>query len=189
MNSGIRAVYKSPNTVFAVKDLAAIWGITNYNYLKTRIQYYLKRGYLQRICHGLYSKDSDRVDIFEVGNKLRTPSYISFQTVLFREGMIFQEYSSTYLASYCSKTIETGVGEFVYHRLKDPILYYKDGITFSDTYCIASRERAFLDTIYLFKDYHIDNLRPLDWKKVGALMDGYASACLRKRIKEYRDNA
>lgn len=56
MESGIAAIYKSSSTVFTHGDLAAIWEIPNYDYLKTRIQYYVKRGYLRRICHGLYAK-------------------------------------------------------------------------------------------------------------------------------------
>ena len=32
-----------------------------------------------------------------------------------------------------------------------------------DTYYVASKERAFLDILYLNKDYHFDNLSPLNF--------------------------
>jgi len=31
------------------------------------------------------------------------------------------------------------------------------------TYVIASRERAFLDALYLYKRYHFDNLSEINW--------------------------
>lgn len=189
MDSGIAAIYKSSSTVFTPQELAALWGISNYNYLKTRIQYYIKRGYLSRICHGLYAKDKNQFDLLEAGNKLRTPSYISFETVLFREGIIFQKYKSVFLASYSTKTVENFAGEFVYRKLKDEILFCKEGVITTGVYCIAEKERAFLDSVYLFKEYHFDNLRPLDWGRIDALAGLYKSKALIGRVEEYRRDA
>jgi hypothetical protein len=188
-NGGIAALYKSKSTVFTPKNLAAVWGISNYNYLKTRIQYYLKRGYLYRIHHSLYVKDKNDYDILEAANKLRTPSYISFETVLFREGIVFQKYTGIFLASYCSKTVQTSSGNFVYRRLKDEILFNNQGIINTGTYSIATKERAFVDSIYLYKNYYFDNLRPLDWEKVSGVADIYRSKALKMRVEEYRKDA
>lgn len=189
MKSGISALYKSSSTVFSSQELAAVWGISNTNYLKTRIQYYIKRGYLYRICHGLYVKDENSFNLLEAGNKLRTPSYVSFETVLFREGIIFQKYSSVFFASYFTKTIKSHAGEFVYRKLKDEVLFNKDGIISTGTYCIAEKERAFLDTVYLLKEYYFDNLRPLDWEKVSAMAGIYKSKVLLKRVEGYKEDA
>lgn len=175
--------------MFTPQELAAVWGISNYNYLKTRIQYYIKKGYLNRICHGLYAKDKDRFDPLEAGNKLRTPSYVSFETVLFREGVIFQKYASVFLASYSTKTIKNSAGEFVYRKLKDEILFCKEGVISTGAYCMAEKERAFLDAVYLFKEYHFDNLRPLDWEKIDMLTTLYGSNALIRRVKEYKQDA
>ncbi|MBF0494479.1 MAG: type IV toxin-antitoxin system AbiEi family antitoxin domain-containing protein [Candidatus Omnitrophica bacterium] len=189
MKKGIAAIFKSASTAFTPQELALLWGISNYDYLKTRIQYYIKKGYLRRICHGVYAKEGVNVDVMEVGNKLRSPSYISFHTVLFREGMIFQSLSAVYLASYCSKTVNNLAGTFIYHKIKEEILFNKEGIEDHGTYCMARKERAFLDTIYIFRDCHIDNLRPLDWDKVGSMLKIYGSGALEKRVKEYEKDA
>lgn len=182
-------LYKSRSTVFASKDLAVLWGISNYDYLKTRIQYYIKQGYLHRICHGLYAKEKGSFDLLEVGNKLRTPSYVSFETVLSAEGIVFQYYASVFLASDFTRTIKNTAGEFVYRKLKDEILFCQKGLIFSGTYCVASKERAFLDAVYLYRNYHFDNLRPLDWKKVDQLAPLYQSKILLTRVKEYASDA
>lgn len=39
------------------------------------------------------------------------------------------------------------------------------GIQKKDNYYIASKERAFLDTIYLNQSYYFDNLSSIDWEK------------------------
>lgn len=189
MDSGIAAIYKSTSTVFTPQELAGIWGISNYDYLKTKIQYYIKKGYLCRICRGLYAKDKNSFDLLEAGNKLRTPSYVSFETVLFRESVVFQKYSSVFLASYFTKTIRNSAGEFVYRKIRDEILFCKEGILTEGVYCVASKERAFLDVVYLFKNYSFDNLRPIDWKKVDALATIYKSKALLCRMKEYKEDA
>lgn len=187
-DSGIALIFKSKNTVFTSRDLAILWGINNYNYLKSRIEYYIKNGYLYRIYSGLYAKDKNDFNIFEAANKLRVPSYISLETVLAKEDVIFQKYSSVFLVSYAPKTIKIARNEFVYKKIKDMILFNISGIINKETYLIASKERAFLDALYLYKNYYFDNLRQIDWNKVEELLPVYNSAALNKRVKEYKKN-
>jgi len=52
-------------------------------------------------------------------------------------------------------------------------------------YAIAIPERAFLDTLYLYKKYHFDNLSPINWKKVFEILPIYQNKALEKRIKKY----
>ena len=189
MKSGIASLFQSKSTVLTPAELAAVWGIANVDYLKTRIQYYLKRGYLRRVTHGLYAKSGADVNLLEAGNRLRTPSYVSFETVLFQEGLIFQAQPAVYLASYCSKTIQISIGKFVYRRLKDEILFSKEGVISAGSYCVATKERAFLDSIYARKVFHVDNLRPLDWGRVEALTYVYDSKALARRVKEFKRDA
>ena len=188
-DTGIKAIYKSKSTVFKPQELAAIWGISSYKYLKTRIGYYIKRGYLYRIAHGLYVKDKNSFDLWEAANKLRSPSYVSLETILAKNGLVFQKYSSIFLVSNFSKVIKTKIGEFVYRKVKEETLFNKNGIIDNGVYCVASVERAFLDAVYLYKDYHFDNLRLLDWGKVFELAPLYKSKTLLKRVGEYQRDA
>ena len=54
-----------------------------------------------------------------------------------------------------------------------------------DYYSIASKERAFLDVVYLNKDYHFDNLANLNWDKVFEILPIYHNKRLDKKVKEY----
>lgn len=179
------SLFKSKNTVFTVKDLAILWNISNYDYLKTKIRYYVKKGYLYRVHRAVYAKDKENIDDLELGNKLRAPSYISFETVLQKEGIIFQYYSEIFLVSYFSRSIKAGNKKFVYRKLKDDILFNEEGLIRNNRYTIATKERAFLDTLYLYKSYHFDNLKNIDWKKVFSLLKNYKSKSLEKRVRSY----
>lgn len=179
------SLFKSKNTVFTVKDLAILWNISNYDYLKTKIYYYVKKGYLYRVHKAVYAKDKENIDDLEFGNKLRAPSYISFETVLQKEGIIFQYYSAIFLASYFSRSIKAGNKKFIYRKLKDEILFNEDGLIKNDMHTIASKERAFLDTLYLYKSYHFDNLKNISWEKVFSLSKIYKSKSLEKRVRSY----
>jgi hypothetical protein len=53
---------------------------------------------------------------------------------------------------------------------------------------IASKYRAILDTIYLYKDFFFDNLDDIDWEKLEELMNIYNSKILEKRIKILKNN-
>ena len=61
-----------------------------------------------------------------------------------------------------------------------------DGIEIKDNYSIASTERAFLDLLYLNKDYHFDNLSPLNWDKIYALLPLYGgNQRMERMLKKY----
>ena len=50
---------------------------------------------------------------------------------------------------------------------------------------MATLERAFLDAVYLYKNYHFDNLGTIDWEKVAELKKIYKSKAFEKRVEEY----
>ena len=79
------------------------------------------------------------------------------------------------------------MGEYTieYRRLKKDILLNKQGIEEQENVVIASPERAFLDAVYLYKDYHFDNLSSLDWEKITELKNLYGSRRFLKRVEEY----
>jgi hypothetical protein len=59
--------------------------------------------------------------LFELATKLRKNSYISFETVLKQEWIIFQDYGNTiFLASDNTINKETSENKFKYLKLKIP---------------------------------------------------------------------
>jgi hypothetical protein len=77
---------------------------------------------------------------------------------------------------------------YSYRKVRDAILTNNAGVEAKDNFSIASAERAFLDVLYLSKDYHFDNLAPLNWDKVFEILPIYNNKRMVKRVKEYRDN-
>ena len=98
------------------------------------------------------------------------------------------------MASYLTRKIKVGEQEIFYRKIKDEILLNNLGVEERNSYFIATKERAFLDAVFLYKDYHFDNLRPLDWEKVKEIESIYSSKVLIKRVAQYakiykQDNA
>ncbi len=52
-------------------------------------------------------------------------------------------------------------------------------------YSIAGRERAFLDTLYIFGETYFDNLSNMDWQYAQELVKIYDSRALEKLLKTY----
>ena len=61
------------------------------------------------------------------------------------------------------------------------ILTNPAGIEIKHAYSIATAERAFLDMLYVHKDYYFDNLHPLNWDAVFQLLPIYGPS---KRLEQ-----
>jgi len=179
---------RSDKTVFSTKEIALLWRESSSPAFRNRLNDYVKKGKLIRLRKGLYSKEKN-YDKFELGVKVYNPSYISFETVLYKAGVIFQYYKKIFLASYLTRDIEVDNQKYSYHKIKDPVLTNKSGVQQKDNYSIASPERAFLDTVYLNKGYHFDNLSSIDWEKVFSILPVYNNKSMKKRVKKYQKNA
>lgn len=175
---------RSKKTIFSTKDVALLWGAENKTAARVRLSYYVRYGKLIRIHRGLYAKDKN-YDKLELATKIYTPSYISYETVLAKAGVIFQFYRQIFLASYLKRDIIEDGQTYSYKRVKDLILTNPVGIEIKDDYSIASPERAFLDVVYSNKDYHFDNLAPLNWKKVFEILSIYDNKRMEKIVKKH----
>lgn len=183
-NDGILTLYQSKNTVFTAKEVALLWRETNPDRLKRRLNYYVKSGKLYHLRRGIYAKSPD-YDRYELSNKIYAPSYVSLETVLKNEGIVFQHYTSVFAVGYLTREITVDNFIYTYRRLKENILVNRLGVRREANFFIANKERAFLDTIYLNKDYHFDNLTLLDWKGCFELVPIYESGSLSHCVEKY----
>jgi len=182
----ISIILRSKKTVFSFKDIALLWGDSG-NAARVRVNYYSKNGDLYRIHQGFYAKDKN-YNKNELATKIYTPSYISFEAVLGKVGVIFQYYGQIFVASYLTREIIVDGQVYIYKKIKDSILTNSIGIKQKENYSIATPERAFLDIIYLNKNYHFDNLSVLDWDKVFEILPIYSNKRMEKEIKVYQKN-
>ncbi|MDR1304642.1 MAG: type IV toxin-antitoxin system AbiEi family antitoxin domain-containing protein [Verrucomicrobiales bacterium] len=180
----LEIILRSPQTIFSTKDAALLWEETNHKIVADRLKKYARTGKLIRVHRGLYAKD-ENYHRLELATRIYTPSYVSFETVLTRAGVNFQYYGNIFAASYVSRELTVSGQKISLVRMKDFVLADATGIEQRDGCAIASRERAFLDRIYVSKDYHFDNLTVLDWDKIFTILPIYHNRRTEQKVREY----
>lgn len=176
-------LYKTGKSVFTSQELSLMYPSISAKNLKRRLSYYVSQGTLRRLRRGIFA--TSRYDVRELGQKIFTPSYVSLETILFEHGVIFQKYSSIFLLSYLSRSVQVDTHTIVYRKAPNHLLLNTEGIIRTAGYYAATKERAFLDAVYLYKDYYFDNLGALDWESVMNLRGIYKSKILIKRVDAY----
>ncbi len=162
------SIAKLETSIFHVNDLARIWKIKNHNTLLTTLNRYVKNGLIYRVYRGLYSiKPITELDPLLLGSKgINNYCYLSGETILAKEGIIFQQIN--YFTFIGEKTKRFIIGNYKYYcrQLKDKFLYNDTGIDKTGKFNIAIRERAIADILYFNPNYHFDNPDAIDWEKV-----------------------
>ena len=168
----LNKILASKKTVLDYSDAALLLWIDNKNTLKKIFERALKQKIFINIQKWLYAFES--FDIFELAVKLRKNSYISFETVLKKEWIIFQDYwNNIFLASDNSAIKFYKSNKFIYLKLKKSILLNPIWLINTWKYFIASKERAICDRIYLTKNYYFDNLDFVDFEKLEEISQIY----------------
>lgn len=180
----LEVLLRSPRTVFSTKDVSLLWSEEKEQTVSSRLKKYVTAGKLVRVRRSIYAKDR-HYNRFELATRIYTPAYVSFETILAAEGIVFQLYGQIFVASYLTREITIGNQSYAFRKIKYPVLVNPSGIEKKDGYCAATKERAFLDTIYINKDYHFDNLGPLDWDKVFEMLPMYKNNRMAKKVKQF----
>jgi len=169
----LNLLLQSRKTVFRVSDIGKILNITNNNYLLVHVNRLKKRGVIAMIKKGIYAL-SNGYDEFELANKIKIPSYVSLQTMLFKHGIIFQDFSDT-ITSVSNNTVSLKIKgkNYFYHKIKNEILTNPTGVVTENQVRMAIPERAIADTIYLFKDFYFDNIENIDKKLLLSIGKNY----------------
>lgn len=178
----LTAILRSPKTVFTYKDILLLWEEAGSDAAMVRLHKYVRNGALYRIRRGLYAKDRN-YNKAELATRIYVPSYVSFETVLSREGVIFQFYNQIFIASYLTREITVDGQRCSFKKIKTAVLTDSAGVEHKDQSSFATRERAFLDTLYLNTDYHFDNLSGIAWNKVFEILPIYQNKRMTKKVK------
>jgi len=149
------------NTVFTIIDIKKALNIEDQKSLYNAIHYAVRQKELYTISKGIYSFDSN-YSRKEFGNKYRTPSYISLYTVLQESGIVFQPYTSIFVITNRSETVDIDGQRYIYRKIKDEILLNPLGIEQKNGVSTATVERAICYKIYLDGVEYFDNLRNVD---------------------------
>jgi len=176
-------IMQSNQTVFTAKEIALILNMREKNALKSKINYYVKKGIIKAVRRGIYVKPN--YDILELATKIYAPSYVSLETVLQNEGVIFQHYEEIFVISHLSRKLKVDRKEIQIRKIKDEVLLSQLGIQRKNSYSIATKERAFLDALYLYGDYYFDNLGILNKSDVFEIVKIYKQKSLVEKVKKY----
>ena len=178
---------RADRTVFTFQDICLIWGSASQQAAISAVNHYVRTGGLIRLRRGIYARDHD-YDRLELASRIYTPAYVSFETVLKKEGLIFQYYETIFVASYLARMIEIDGQVYQFRKLKPSVLVEPVGIEHKRGGAVACLERAFLDTIYINQDYYFDNLSPVNWERVFEILPIYQNKLMEKRVgRLYKD--
>lgn len=164
----IDTLLKQDKKLFHTNDLALLWKIKIPNTLYTTIKRYVQKGILIRIHKGFYSIfPIEKLDPVEVGiGYLHTFAYLSTESVLVENGIIFQVSDYITLVSSVSKKFTVGSYSYLVRKMKDEFLYQTMGLTQKHGIQAASLERAVADMLYFNSNFHFDNRHAINWEKV-----------------------
>lgn len=179
----ILTLYSQPQTVFTLDEISLFFPKVPYENLRSRVRYFTNVGKLKRLHQGVYAKND--YNPLELANKLYKPSYISLETVLAKGGVTFQYYETIFAVSYLTRTVTVNSTNIQYRQIKGDILTNPEGVEQKEGYFIASLERAFLDAVYIYKNYFFDNLGALDWEKINGLKKIYNNKAFEKKVESY----
>jgi predicted transcriptional regulator of viral defense system len=160
---------------FTYEDVADILGISP-NSAKVLCTRYSQSGLIIRLKKNLYTlkerwEKNSPEDFFKISNILQVPSYISLMTALSYYEITTQVQRGV-IESVCvkrtlKKTIENT--EFNFYKINRNL--YFDFLK-KDDFFIASKEKAFVDTVYLYSfgkysfDFDSIDISKLDMKRI-----------------------
>ncbi len=125
-------------TVFTLKEISILIKEENYKNLKSAVNYYVQKNLIKQVRRGIYTKQN--YDPFELAVKIYTPAYISFERILFNQGVLFQYDQTITIACYLSREIQVDNNNLRYRKLKDSILSSPEGLIFNSKYTKAEKK-------------------------------------------------
>ncbi|MDR2292936.1 MAG: hypothetical protein LBE11_05615 [Prevotellaceae bacterium] len=182
----ISAINNSPDSVFRLIDISMLTHEDNFISLNQKLNYYVHSKKILSLRRRIYAKLNYSYE--EVANKIYTPSYISLEYVLIKNGIISQANKTLTSVCYLSRQIKINDQTFLYHKLKREVLVNPSGVQRINNVNIATQERAFLDLLYLGKKYDFNNLDTLDKSIINQILPIYESKKLSNYIKNLLKN-
>ena len=122
--------------IFALRPLSAAVKLTRYK----------NKGYLTSLKRGVYALADEAPDNFRVANILYSPSYVSLETILSKEGIIPEvAYAITSITTKATREFSNGSIYYKYYRIKIDAYtgYFKE-----NEHLIATPEKALVDYLY-----------------------------------------
>lgn len=185
-------------TVFSLTDIKKI----DSDFYRRRLSEWQDKGYIIKVIKGWYIFSDLRLTentLFEIANKIYSPSYVSFDMALSYYGIIPESvYGITSASSRRTYTFKTRIATFSYRTIRPRLFFGYDIVHYDNkSFKIASAEKALLDYFYLnpsirnrdsFSALRINNdvfHKIIDEKKLLKCLETFKQKTLTKRITSY----
>lgn len=185
-------------TVFSLNDIRRI----DNTFHRRRLNEWQDKAYIKKVVKGYYIFSDLELNenvLFEIANRIYSPSYISFEMGLFYYHMIPESvYGITSASSRRTYKFKTPIAEFNYKTIKPELFFGYDIIRYDNKYFkIASPEKAILDYFYinshLKKESDFASLRinkdmfseQIGTKRLYAFLKKFGQKTLKNRINSF----
>jgi len=161
-------IYNKP--YFFTEDVAKVLDISIES-ARVFVTRYSQKGVFVKLKKNCYSFGqrwnlNNEEDFFAISSILRVPSYISLLTALSYYGVSTQFPQDVFesITIFSTKDYEIKGKNFKFYKVKEEFF---NGFIRKDNYFIAEKEKAFIDTLYLysFGKYSLD-FNAIDFKKL-----------------------
>lgn len=130
--------------------------IRNYDprFHRRRLSEWQDREYIinLRRCHYIFSDlEVNESVLFEIANRIYSPSYVSFEMALSYHNLIPESvYGITCASTLKTSTFRTPLGDFIYRTVKPELFFGYEIIKYDGkSFKIARAEKALLDFLYI----------------------------------------
>lgn len=137
-------------TVFSLTDIRSV----DNSFHRRRLNEWQDRGYIKKVLKGYYVfadlELSENV-LFEIANRIYSPSYVSFETALSYYGLIPESvYGITSVSTRRTYKFKSQLAEFSYRTIAARLFFGYEIIQYNNkTFKLASIEKAILDYFYI----------------------------------------
>jgi predicted transcriptional regulator of viral defense system len=185
-------------TVFSIADIRQV----EPGFYRRRLSEWQEKGYIKKIIKGYYIFSGLNINekvIFEIANRIYSPSYISFEMALAYYGLIPESvYGITCASTRKTSHFKTPVGDFFYRTIR-PKLYFGFELLKNNEklFKLASPEKAFLDFFYIktelrdtasFREMRVNHKvfrKLVSRSKMNDYLAAYGQKSLKRRIDNF----
>jgi predicted transcriptional regulator of viral defense system len=137
-------------TVFSIRDIEKT---ADGVFHRRRLNEWQQKGYIKKLVKGYYIFSNLKLDdctLYEIANRIYSPSYVSLETALSYYGLIPEgTYSVSSVSTRKTKSFKTPVSTFSYRKIKNSLFFaYRIEKYDNNIFKIASPEKAVLDLFY-----------------------------------------
>lgn len=185
-------------TIFSLTDIEEV----DSDFHRRRLNEWQDKGYIKKIIKGYYIFSDLELNenvLFEIANRIYSPSYISFEMALSYYHLIPESvYGITSASTRRTYRFKTQIAEFSYKTIKPQLFFGYNLITYGNKYFkLASIEKAILDYFYInsniktesdFASLRINRdvfFNQINEEELHKFLEKFAQKRLTKRIKSF----